>query len=673
MNDFTILVVDDFLQNIKVLGTILQQEDYSISYALSGKQALEILENTKIDLVLLDLFMPEMNGIEVCQKIKSNPKYQEIPVIFLTASQEEQSILEAFAVGAADYVTKPFKPLELLARVKNHLQLKQAQEKAEEAAKIKAQFLATMSHEIRTPLQSVLGVTDLLMNTQLDSEQINLLQTLQASGEHLLLIINDLLDFSKLEAKEIKLERNEFNFNAIFEEVLNFLAPQATAKNLELIYLIATDIPEILVGDCFRLRQILINLVSNGIKFTETGEVVISVNKTLEQPENNNQIKLVFEVKDTGIGISKQQQDKLFQCFSQGDISTTRKYGGTGLGLSICRELVTLMGGTIWVESEVNQGSTFYFEIPLELPETIKNNQDNKLKNKRGLSYFSHPKNQEFITLNAEHWGIKINTFSDTEVIIKHLFLDNDSYDFVLIDLDSLELGTLKKISQAIEKINSQLILSSRMTENLLKEKLKEVSYNYFLDKPLKATFLHKSINSVTNRHKKAESILNISVPNSSQPPLESQVNSLQPSLTSQETSIVELIPEHLPILLVEDNKVNQKVISLQLKKIGYSTDIANHGQECLDKLLERDYSLIFMDFQMPVLDGYETTERIRTLERENNLTPTIIIGLSANAIPEEREKCLNIGMNDYITKPVSLETLKETLEKWLKRIGNRQ
>jgi signal transduction histidine kinase len=673
MNDFTILIVDDFLQNIKVLGMILQQEGYSISYALSGKQALEILGNLKVDLVLLDLFMPEMNGIEVCQKIKSNPKYQEIPVIFLTASQEEQSILEAFAVGAADYVTKPFKPLELLARVKNHLQLKQAQEKAEEAAKIKAQFLATMSHEIRTPLQSVLGVTELLMNTRLDSEQVNLLQTLQASGEHLLLIINDILDFSKLEAKEIQLEKNDFSFNGIFEEVFNFLAPQALSKNLELIYLIASDIPEKLIGDCFRLRQILINLVSNGIKFTEAGEIVIRVKKSPKQPKNNQQINLIFEVKDTGIGISEQQQDKLFQCFSQVDISTTRKYGGTGLGLSICRELVTLMGGEIWVESEVNQGSTFYFEIPLELPLNQENIQENIFKNKKLLSYFSNPNNQEFIKINAQHWGIKFDTFSDNVLIIKHLFLVDNSYDFVLIDFDSLDPVQLKDISEAVEKINSQLILSSRITEKLLKEQIKGIKYSYFLEKPLKATSLYKCISLVTNQPKKAESRLAISEKNSSQPLLQNSVESSQPSLKTEGKTIMQPTSEHLPILLVEDNKVNQKVISLLLKKLGYTTDIANHGQECLDQMLEKDYSLIFMDFQMPVLDGYETTERIRTLERENNLTPTIIIGLSANAIPEEKEKCLNIGMNDYITKPVSLETLKETLEKWLKRMNNEQ
>ena len=533
--ELLILVVDDAPKNLQVVGAMLDDVGYATTFATSGKQALERVQTAKPDLILLDLMMPEMDGLEVCKQLKANLEHRDIPVIFLTASHEEEHLLQAFELGVVDYVTKPFKALELMARVKTHLELKSTRDKlqrtmtelvvtrdaAMEAARAKAQFLATMSHEIRTPMNGVLGMTELLLKTDLNHQQIDFVQTLKASGEGLLMIINDILDFSKLEAGEMRLESVEFEVKSIVDNVIKLFAPQGAAKGVELSYIIAPDVPEKLLGDGYRLRQIISNMIGNAIKFTDRGEVVIEVEMYQDLARTNrdkDKISLSFSVRDTGIGIAPESQEKLFQSFSQVDTSMTRKYGGTGLGLAICKQLVQLMGGSLGCSSTLGVGSTFWF------------------------------------TANFKKY-------------------------------ESLEATAKSKV----EVVESQLT-PSRAEEKVKKQKKK--------------------------------------------------------------------------VLLVEDTKINQKVVLNQLQILEYQADVVNNGQEALEKLTAiHDYGIVLMDCQMPVLDGYEATRLLRQEEREES--QTVVVGLTANAMEGDREKCLAAGMDDYLSKPVSLEQLSAILEKW--------
>lgn len=532
--NFLILVVDDLSQNLQVVGAILDEQGYGTTFAINGQQALERVQTITPDLILLDLMMPEMDGLEVCERLKNNPTFAEIPIIFLTASHETNHVLQAFERGAVDYVTKPFNAYELLARVRTHLELKhtrdqlkktlanlvEARDTAVKATQIKSLFLANMSHEIRTPMNAVLGMTELLLNTQLNQEQQDFLQTLRSSGEYLLTIINDILDFSKLEAGQVHLDIHEFDLHQLVIELQSFFIPQAAHKNLKITQVVPPNIPQFVMGDMTRLRQVLTNLISNALKFTQQGQITIIVTDVTPAPSPNTPIHLKFAIQDTGIGIPPEGQAKLFESFSQVETSTTRQYGGTGLGLAICKQLVYLMRGEIGVDSTVNQGSTFWFKVPLE----------------RGILQHSEAQPQ------PTEWTPPVTTVLPP-------------------------------------------------------------------------------------------------------PP--------------------QTLPESIKLLLVEDTPINQKVILHQLKLLGYHADCVNNGQEALHKLETYHYDLIFMDCQMPILDGYETTQQFRR-QQQPHQPSTIIVGLTAYAMEGDREKCLEAGMDDYLSKPVSIPSLSVMLHKWL-------
>lgn len=386
-NEFLILVVDDISQNLQVIGEMLEQEGYETTFATSGQQALERIKAAQPNLILLDLMMPGMSGIEVCEKVKSNPEFSKIPIIFLTASNEQNDLLEAFKKGAADYITKPFRPEEVLARIKiqlinqklqqeleaqnNRLQLEieahqlteealqKALEIAESANRAKSIFLANMSHELRTPLNAILGFAQLMSsNANLSIQEQKNVEIIRRSGEHLLNLINDILDLSKIEAGRMMLNDIEFSLIDMLLEVEEMFRFKATQKNLQLEIAISPDIPQYIKDDRVKIRQILINLVSNAIKFTKAGSVKLSIS-----PVNNNQeTSLSFEVADTGVGIAPEELAKLFQPFvqTQAGIASSE---GTGLGLAISRKYVELLGGTMNVKSEVGKGTTFQFQI----------------------------------------------------------------------------------------------------------------------------------------------------------------------------------------------------------------------------------------------------------------------------------------------------------------------
>jgi len=696
-----ILIVDDNPTNIKVVADFLKESGFKVLVAKNGKSCLKRLEKVLPDLILLDVMMPEMDGFETCRRLKSWSRTQDIPVIFMTVVSDTNPMdrVRGLTLGAVDYISKPIIREEVLARVNIHLRLRnltkqlqeqnallqqeirdrkraevaleaehqqlqqivanapvamamfdvemryiaysyqwlsdydlnnqslvglchydvlselperwrafyqrglqgevvsnpedlwerhdgtklylrwaihpwytadgkvggiiiasnpiselvEARETALEAARMKSQFLANMSHEIRTPMNGVLGMADLLLRTPLNPEQQDFVSTLKASANNLLLVVNDILDFSKLEAGEMRLEKMDFDLDSCLAEAIDLLATQASTKGLNLYTSIEQNMPTALRGDPGRLHQILINLIGNAIKFTDSGKVSVSVSlaereiesetneKDTEQSSTSkiqdllphksfSSVNIRFEVQDTGIGIAPEDQKKLFQKFSQVDASTTRVYGGTGLGLAICQQLVELMGGQIGTVSQLGQGSTFWFVVPFE---------------------------------------------------------------------EQLEDRVQPSLSQVVEKI------------------------------------------AASNRQRSAE----------------------RQTIASRKQLAL------LRILLVEDVRVNQKVALRQLQRLGYTADCANNGQEALDRLTEERYDIILMDCQMPVLDGYQTTQIIRQQEHETDCHQ-IVIGLTAHAMKGDREKCLAAGMDDYITKPVVLDDLAKVLQRWLPSEG---
>ncbi len=521
-----ILVVDDMAINLELIKSVLNLEGhFSLVMVSDGKSAIRKAKTNHFDLILLDIMMPEMDGYEVCNILKSYPTTKDIPIIFLTALNGPKDIQKAFRYGAVDYILKPFSREELISRVNLHISLKRTREElikakrsAEAAAEAKAIFLANMSHELRTPMNGIIGMVDILKRTELTDAQYEYLNIIESSGETLLSIINDILDLSKIEAGHMELEKIPFSLYDEIRRVANIMQVIADKKKLTVRLHIGKEVPPYVKGDPVRMKQIIINLVNNAIKFTEKGNITISVEK---KSAEDGKVQLFFKIMDTGIGISPEGQKKLFQSFSQVDKSTTRKYGGTGLGLMISKNLTQMMGGEIGVESVEGVGSTFWFTISMEL--------------------------------------------SDQESYIKQHQADDTSHE---------------------------------------------------------------------------------------------DRTRVQPKMN---------------ILLAEDNKINQKVAMLNLNNLGYQVDIASNGKEAVEKFENGDYDLIFMDVQMPEMDGIEACKKIRELEINSDSTKKIpIIAMTANTSEDERKKYMEAGMDDYISKPFKQKELIEIFKKTLynRRLG---
>jgi len=528
-------------------------------------------------------------------------------------------------------------------------ELVEAREAALENARIKSQFLANMSHEIRTPMNGVMGMAGLLLKTELTSKQQDFVQSIRTSAEHLLAIINDILDFSKLEAGEMKLESLDFDLENCLETVIDLVATQAEEKGLELAMMIDVEVPRQLRGDPGRLRQVLLNLLGNGIKFTSQGEVVVRVSQL---STTSKMTLLRFEVSDTGIGISPEGQKKLFQCFSQLDASTTRQYGGTGLGLVISKQLVNLMGGEIKVESQLGKGSKFWFTAQFLKGEATKNRSvPPSLMNLKLLVVDSSATIRQAIRYLTQSWGMQLDEAKNGEsalTLLRQAFSQGEPYHAVIFDQQLLR-GNGENLANVIRSdrnlSQTKLVLMTMINQRDLAEQMLQQGIASYLIKPVRASRLFDAL-------------------------LTAMANQISSSLQQQRQAACfyrqtgEIQPKPpLRILLAEDHPINQQVILNQLSLLGYEADLANNGQEALEILSQKTYDVVFMDCQMPLLDGYATTRKLR--QQEQNRYHTIIIALTAHALPADREKCLSAGMDDYLSKPVEPEDLEAVLIKW--------